>query len=367
MRVWTSPYASTRVRVFINAITTRNTLGYYNNNITDNNVFLKMFHCPRVAYVAVVILVTQIILIGPHITPFLQNKRANKISAPVTQTKIGDVEARGSDGGSIPTAVTKAAISSTAGASSSSLALFPSTAPQTARRPPLTAVCISDTHGLYQEPGLIKVPEGDLLLFPGDVEVGTAAEGRAFSQWLEGLPVRGPRVLTWGNMDTATPGLKDPVPGATILVNTIQEVSGYRIFASPFTPRFAGAYQLDLDPDSSFEYWSRLLPPNADVDIILTHGPPFGVADKTGGQNRGDIGLLKAVQALQKAPLLWVCGHIHEQYGEHRLAHPRAPGGSILLVNSAVFYVQRPGHQQSAQPRAVALPEAHLLPRQLSE
>ncbi len=44
-----------------------------------------------------------------------------------------------------------------------------------------------------------------MLLFPGDVAVGTAAEGLAFSSWLEKLPVPGPKVLTWGNMDTATP------------------------------------------------------------------------------------------------------------------------------------------------------------------
>ncbi|EFJ45489.1 hypothetical protein VOLCADRAFT_118349 [Volvox carteri f. nagariensis] len=158
----------------------------------------------------------------------------------------------------------------------------PSTAPPTARRPRLTAVCISDTHGLYQEPGLIRVPRGDMLLFPGDVEVGTAAEGLSFSRWLAGLPVEGPRVLTWGNMDTGTPASLPQM--------------GYRIFASPFTPRFAGAYQLDLDREASFAYWSALLPPNADVDIILTHGPPYGIADKTGGRHRGDVGLLRAVQ-----------------------------------------------------------------------
>mgnify|MGYP001807135271 CR=1 FL=1 len=39
-----------------------------------------------------------------------------------------------------------------------------------------------------------------MLLFPGDVEVGSVAEGRAFSHWLQGLPIKGPRVITWGNM-----------------------------------------------------------------------------------------------------------------------------------------------------------------------
>ncbi|GIL46758.1 hypothetical protein Vafri_3666 [Volvox africanus] len=178
-----------------------------------------MFHCSRVASVAVVIIVAQIILIGPHITSYLQHKKTRENTASETQASLGDVESnnisssssssssRGnSDDGGTSKVVTNASISSTTGATSSSLALFPPSAPPTARHPPLTAVCVSDTHGLFLDPNLIKVPEGDMLLFPGDVEVGNAAEGRAFSHWLAGLPVRGPKVLTWGNMDTATPG-----------------------------------------------------------------------------------------------------------------------------------------------------------------
>ena len=72
---------------------------------------------------------------------------------------------------------------------------------------------------------------------------------------------------------------------------------------------------------------------------------------------------LHGLQALEKPPLLWVCGHIHEQYGEHRVPHPRAPSGNILLINSAVYYVQQPEHAVNAQPRAVRLPEAALVPR----
>lgn len=54
-----------------------------------------------------------------------------------------------------------------------------------------------------------------------------------------------------------------------------------------------------------------------------------------------------------------MCGHIHEGYGEHRVPHARAPGGSILLVNSAVYYVSKGGRDEvEAQPRVVQLPEA---------
>ncbi|GLC37847.1 hypothetical protein PLESTB_001482600 [Pleodorina starrii] len=299
-----------------------------------------------------------------------ERRRAEQLGIRLPTSTIVrlDSAARGgnsdsSSSGSSSSSMVQAVGSAKSSAQGAVAAALPAAFPKVGRRPSLTVVCVSDTHSLYLEEGLIKVPEGDMLLFPGDVEVGTAAEGLAFSHWLAGLPVRGPRVLTWGNMDTATPGLTDPVPGATIIVNAIVEVNGYRIFASPWTPRFAGAYQLDMGPDASYEYWSKLLPSNADVDIVLTHGPPYGIADKTNGRHRGDMGLLRAVQALQKPPLLWVCGHIHEQYGIHRVPHARAPGGHILLVNSAVFYAQRPGHARTAQPRAVRLPQVEILPR----
>lgn len=50
------------------------------------------------------------------------------------------------------------------------------------------------------------------------------------------------------------------------------------------------------------ERWARVLPPDSDVDIVLTHGPPYGIADKARGTSRGDIGLLRAVQVGRVGP-----------------------------------------------------------------
>ena len=67
-------------------------------------------------------------------------------------------------------------------------------------------------------------------------------------------------------------------------------------------------------------------------------------------------------QALKRPPLLWVTGHIHEAYGTYRVPHPAVPDG-ILLVGAANFYITKPQHADSAQPRAVQLPEGVVLPR----
>ncbi|KAG2498878.1 hypothetical protein HYH03_003070 [Edaphochlamys debaryana] len=206
-----------------------------------------------------------------------------------------------------------------------------------------------------------------MLLFAGDAALGSDAEAQMFERWLAGLPITGPKVMTWGNMDTVTKGNPtDPqrLPSATLIVDAIKEVNGYRIFGSPWSLRFAGAYQLDHDALQLEAFWAKLLPPDSDVDIILTHGPPFGVADKTRGKNRGDRGLLRAVQDLVKPPLMWVTGHIHEQYGEHRVPHPKVPEG-IPLVNAAAFYAQYPEHKAKVQPKRYQLPEVKLLKDEL--
>jgi len=70
------------------------------------------------------------------------------------------------------------------------------------------------------------------------------------------------------------------------------------------------------------------------VDILVTHGPPEGVADVTHGRHVGDAALLRAVQALRSPPALWVVGHIHSSYGVHRLRHVRS-GRDIVVANVA--------------------------------
>ena len=52
-----------------------------------------------------------------------------------------------------------------------------------------------------------------------------------------------------------------------------------------------------------------------DTDILVTHGPPYGVGDKTiKGTNEGDIVLMQQVQG-RIQPMLHIFGHIHEDYG----------------------------------------------------
>ena len=51
-----------------------------------------------------------------------------------------------------------------------------------------------------------------------------------------------------------------------------------------------------------------------DTDVLITHGPPFGILDRCYDDQRvGCEELLKAVKRVK--PKLHVFGHIHENYG----------------------------------------------------
>ncbi|GAX83250.1 hypothetical protein CEUSTIGMA_g10676.t1 [Chlamydomonas eustigma] len=209
-------------------------------------------------------------------------------------------------------------------------------------------------------------PQGDVLLFAGDAGLDSKQDIQAFETWLSLLP-HAHKVVVMGNMDSAA-AVPANAPGPSSKLHTQQkciplkygqsvcdeivEVAGYRIFGSPWTPAFYGQWQLQSE-EAARVHWEGLLPPDAQVDIIMTHGPPHGYGDRTKGRHVGDKALLKAVQSLKRPPLLWVCGHIHESVGSYRVPHPAAPGEGILLINAAANNIRL--GDSSAAPRAVEI------------
>ena len=85
-----------------------------------------------------------------------------------------------------------------------------------------------------------------------------------------------------------------------------------KIYGSPYSPEFnEWAFSLKSQEDQK-NCWTQI--PD-DTDILITHGPPFGILDQNNdGLNCGDEILLKEVQERVK-PQLHLFGHIHEAYG----------------------------------------------------
>jgi predicted phosphodiesterase len=173
-------------------------------------------------------------------------------------------------------------------------------------------VCLSDTHDLHRD---LDVPEGDLLLHAGDsTMLGTPQQIESFDAWLATQPHRH-KVVIAGNHDWGfqrTPArARGLLRHATYLEDEAVTVDGLRIWGSPWQPWFYDwAFNLQRGAEIAAKW--ALIP--AGIDVLVTHGPPLGILDRTSrGDEAGCADLLAAVQRVR--PRLHVFGHIHEAYG----------------------------------------------------
>ncbi|KAF4319978.1 hypothetical protein G195_006745 [Phytophthora kernoviae 00238/432] len=176
----------------------------------------------------------------------------------------------------------------------------------------LRVVCISDTHGKHRN--IKNIPDGDVLLHCGDfTNRGTHNEIRDFNDWLGALPHRH-KVVIAGNhdlcMDAAEYDLhwdkefrhkeyNDPsvsralLSNCTYLENRSVVIDGIKIYGSPMTPPIPGRIAA-FNVARGFadqQHWAKI---PADVDVLVTHGPPHGILDKTvTGLHVGSETLLK--------------------------------------------------------------------------
>ena len=176
-------------------------------------------------------------------------------------------------------------------------------------------VCISDTHGMHDS---VVVPEGDVLIHAGDLTSrGTARQIRACGEWLAALPHRH-KVVIAGNHDflfeSELARARELIesPGLTYLHDSGVEIEGVHFWGSPWQPWFHDwAFNLERG-EALVEVWAKI--PSA-TDVLITHGPPFGVLDRVarGGHSVGCEALAERLQGLEVK--LHVFGHIHEDYG----------------------------------------------------
>lgn len=178
----------------------------------------------------------------------------------------------------------------------------------------MRVVCISDTHERHRQ---LVVPAGDLLVCAGDVTGrGHPDALRDVVAWLAELPHHH-RVLIAGNHDFCFEReaalcraiLRDT--GIIYLEDAGVEIEGLHVWGSPWQPEFMDwAFNLPRGPLLA-ERWA-LIPDQ--TDILVTHGPPFGILDRTPrGTRAGCDDLLAALPRIR--PRLHVFGHIHDSYG----------------------------------------------------
>lgn len=182
--------------------------------------------------------------------------------------------------------------------------------------------CISDLHGFYP-----KLPGGDLLIIAGDLtKSDRLSQYEEFNLWLMEQDYH-KIVFVAGNHDKVLQKMSQVLTvdfGANIiyLCDSGTEFMGFQIWGSPWIKTFAGLSNhcnaFAVKEEVLEEKWA-LIPD--DVDILITHSPPYGTLDKCGyfredeWDHAGSVTLAQRLLNLKKLKL-HVFGHIHEEYGQ---------------------------------------------------
>ena len=206
--------------------------------------------------------------------------------------------------------------------------------PQTPQYPvKQVRICaISDLHA-YQD--RVQVPKCDLLIVAGDItDRGEYEQTTNFNIWASKLQesgLVGEVVCIAGNHDLTAQ--RDPKTWRTLLKDVTyvedEEIErfGLRIYGSPWTPAFFKQHWVfNAERGAEIqEHWDKI--PEG-LDVLITHGPAYGLCDLTPrGERVGCLNLRDTL--LAKKPRVHICGHIHGGYGMGML-------GNTLCLNAAI-------------------------------
>jgi Icc-related predicted phosphoesterase len=208
---------------------------------------------------------------------------------------------------------------------------------------------ISDTHTFHKD---IVIPEADVLVHCGDNTIyGETWEFVSFLEWF-GSQKPPHKIFINGNHEVRVAKLgltKDMVAGYNLthsadihyLEESGVEIEGIKFWGSPYTPEFFDwAYMYERKDGE--RRWMGI--PD-DVDVLITHGPPFGILDGVqpvagyNFENAGCTDLLAKINEVK--PKVHAFGHIHSHYGWTSTSHiiedteEAMVLGRILFVNAS--------------------------------
>lgn len=180
----------------------------------------------------------------------------------------------------------------------------------------IRVVAISDVHGKWNS---ISIPSCDILISCGDYSFrGEPKAVIAFHEWLDKQPAKH-IISVQGNHEVAVEKnfshfktlAQNACPRVHFIDEGLVEVEGLKIWCSAVTPWFHDwAWNAERGPEIR-EHWD-LIP--QDTDILVTHGPPHGILDRTArGHFAGCEELTSRIKEIGIKHHFF--GHIHEGYG----------------------------------------------------
>ena len=195
---------------------------------------------------------------------------------------------------------------------------------------------LSDTHGKHR---LLKnLPGADVIIHAGDLSKdGSEHSVEDFLRWYSKLDYEY-KIFIAGNHDfyfehESERYLRKMIPSNLIYLNDSGiTINGINIWGSPVTPWFFD-WAFNRERGKAINKHWKLIPAN--TDILITHGPAFGILDQVRpGEHVGCADLLKTIKRIK--PKFHVCGHVHEAYGTENKLETTFINASILDENYAL-------------------------------
>ena len=178
--------------------------------------------------------------------------------------------------------------------------------------------CVSDLHG-----AMPILQGGDLLIIAGDLTARDMfGEYLRFLSWMHNQKYKH-YIFIAGNHDgliEKNEVLVTSLANTTYLCDSGTEYEGFKIWGSPWTPTFYDWHFMKDRGEPIKKMWD-LIPD--DTEILITHGPPFGIQDQVKYSSKAQEGkfagceeLRNAIDRRLKKLKLHVFGHVHEGYGK---------------------------------------------------
>ena len=205
--------------------------------------------------------------------------------------------------------------------------------------------CISDLHGNFPE-----LPGGDLLIIAGDCTNNDSVYSwNEYFYWIDEQEYKR-KIMIAGNHDNFCKDFalsNDDIyeqlvemPSVTYLCDSGTDFEGLKVWGSSWTKTFpkmnpkCKAFTVDTEAELKDKF--DLIPD--DIDILITHSPPFGIMDKVAKDlkqvNVGSFHLRERIEKVR--PRLHVFGHIHSGYGQCILKSQMIdPSKNVLCVNAS--------------------------------
>jgi Icc-related predicted phosphoesterase len=175
--------------------------------------------------------------------------------------------------------------------------------------------CISDTHGAHDL--LRHKPQADVLIYAGDMGGwGKMKEVVSCINWIRDLPYKH-KIVIPGNHDWALYSnlhLGQELLGKEghFLIDEGVDIKGHIFYGSPWTTMFCN-WAFMKDEDGLEKKWANI---PSDTEVLITHGPPYGILDKTVRDDRaGSVSLLEFFVKREHKIHTHIFGHIHEARG----------------------------------------------------